>query len=82
LRGQRLDQGSSSRTSAQPTQRFQHRVVRFFASVSFHALSASATEVDYFGHSLPLEFIDQSRFTDARLPRDKNDLPLPPQGFT
>jgi hypothetical protein len=82
LHGQRLDKAFSSRTTAQATKRFEHGVVRFLASVAFHALSASNTEVDYFGGSLPLEFIDQGRFPDARLPRDKNDLPLPQQGLT
>jgi hypothetical protein len=81
LRRQRFDQGFCFRTSAQPTHRFQHRVIRFFSSIAFHALSAGNTKDEQVNGSAPLEFVDQRGFSDARLTRNKNDLPLPPQGF-
>jgi hypothetical protein len=45
LRGKRPHEGFSSHTSAQPTQGFQHRIARFFASVAFQALSAGNTKI-------------------------------------
>ena len=106
LHGQRLDKGFSPWTTTQPTERLQHRVVRFLATVAFHALPAGNANGEYVGGSPSLEFVvrvhhaldndlvrpessallqdyvDQRGFSDARLPRDKDDLPLPPHGLT
>jgi hypothetical protein len=58
------------------TERLQHREVSFLAAVALNALSVSDTQARHVSRCLALEFIEQSRFPDARLSGDKDDLAL------
>ena len=66
----------SSGTAAQLTQRFQHRVVRFFASIAFNALSACNPNAGKFSDRSPGELVDQGGFPDTCLTGNKDNLTL------
>ena len=76
MRGQNFDHALPLRATAQLTHCFQHRVIGFRAAVTFHALSPGDMERWFLGGGLALEFVHQSRLSDPRIPRDKDDLEL------
>src|SRR5271165_466339 len=66
---------------AQLTQCFDHGVISFRTSITFHALSAAQTDGRYIGSYLTLELVDERGFSDSGLPTDKDDLPLATQYY-
>jgi len=76
LHRQGVDDRVSVRTSAQLTERFEHRVIRFLTSVRFDALSAPDAKVRDIERGLSLELVDERGFADAGLPGDEDDLRL------
>ncbi len=80
LRTQGLDDCVSVRATARLTQSFQHRVIRFLASVALDALTARESNHRQVGRYLARKFVGHGGLTDAGFASNENDLPLMSQG--
>src|SRR5208337_4368643 len=75
-RSQCLHHGVSPGIGAQPTQRFEHGVIGFFASETFDALTACHTHAAKIYCSPAQKLVGQGCFPNARFTGDKDNLPV------
>src|SRR6266481_7909929 len=77
--GQSLGDSTAVRIADQLSERLEHRVVGFFSSEALDALSPSDSQIWLEG-GLLMKSVDESRFSDACLSGDKDELSLATQG--
>ena len=73
---QDLDDGVSIVSTAEPGERFQHRVIGFFASVALDTLTQRDSDIRRLGRGLTHERVHHGGLADAGLSRDEDDLSL------